>query len=63
MIQAEHLSKTYVLKEKSHLFGKKKVRQISAVRDISLEIPKGKITGVLGSTEPEKLPRSGCWHL
>ena len=48
MIQAEHLSKTYVLKEKSHLFGKKKVRQISAVRDISLEIPKGKITGVLG---------------
>ena len=25
MIQAEHLSKTYVLKEKSHLFGKKKV--------------------------------------
>lgn len=48
MIQADHLSKTYVLKEKSHLFGKKKVRQISAVRDISLEIPKGKITGVLG---------------
>ena len=48
MIQAERLSKTYVLKEKSHLFGKKKVRQISAVRDISLEIPKGKITGVLG---------------
>lgn len=48
MIQAEHLSKTYVLKEKSHLFGKKKVRQISAVSDISLEIPKGKITGVLG---------------
>lgn len=48
MIQAEHLSKTYVLKEKSHLFGKKKVRLISAVRDISLEIPKGKITGVLG---------------
>lgn len=48
MIQAEHLSKTYVLKEKSHLFGKKKVRQISAVRDISLEIQKGKITGVLG---------------
>ena len=48
MIQAEHLSKTYVLKEKSHLFGKKKVRQIPAVRDISLEIPKGKITGVLG---------------
>ncbi|MBM6826494.1 ABC transporter ATP-binding protein [Mordavella massiliensis] len=48
MIQAEHLSKTYVLKEKSHLFGKRKVRQISAVRDISLEIPKGKITGVLG---------------
>lgn len=48
MIQAEHLSKEYILKEKKHLFGKKKERRIPAVRDISLEIPKGKITGVLG---------------
>lgn len=48
VIQAEHLSKVYIIKEKKHIFGKKEERRISAVKDISLEIPKGKITGVLG---------------
>ena len=48
MIKAEHLSKTYLIKEKKHIFGKKEERKVPAVRDISLEIPKGNITGILG---------------
>lgn len=47
-IVAEHLVKDYTLKEKSGLFRPKKVRTVHAVKDISLEIPKGKIVGVLG---------------
>ena len=48
MIKAEHLSKTYIIKEKKHIFGRKEERKVPAVRDVSLEIPKGKITGILG---------------
>lgn len=48
MIQAKHLSKTYVLKEKNGLFRKKTKKMVPAVKDISLEIPQGSITGVLG---------------
>lgn len=47
-IVAEHLVKDYTLKEKSGLFRPKKVRTVHAVKDISLEIPQGKIVGVLG---------------
>lgn len=47
-IIARHLVKNYILKEKSGLFCHKKKRVVHAVKDISLEIPQGKITGVLG---------------
>lgn len=47
-IIAQHLVKDYILKEKSSLLGRKQKQVIHAVKDISLEIPKGKITGVLG---------------
>lgn len=46
-IVADHLIKDYTLKEKSGLFRKTK-RTIRAVNDVSLEIPKGKIVGILG---------------
>lgn len=45
-IIATNLAKNYVIKERG-LFGRKK-KIVSAVKDISLEIPKGKIIGVLG---------------
>ena len=48
MIQAAHLCKTYVLRERNGLFRKKTRKEIPAVKDISLEIPRGSITGVLG---------------
>lgn len=47
-IEAKHLTKDYVLKEKSGLWQKKKTKTIRAVEDISIEIPQGKIVGVLG---------------
>lgn len=47
-IVARHLVKDYILKEKRGLFVRKQKRVIHAVRDISLQIPQGKITGVLG---------------
>lgn len=47
-ITASHLCKTYYLKESAGLFRPRRKKAIPAVRDISLEIPKGKITGVLG---------------
>ncbi|MDO4313062.1 MAG: ABC transporter ATP-binding protein [Eubacteriales bacterium] len=47
-IVANHLVKDYVLKEKNGLFRPKRVRIVHAVNDISLEIPQGKIIGVLG---------------
>lgn len=47
-IIAEHLVKNYTLKEKSSLFGVKKEKIVNAVKDISIEIPQGKIIGVLG---------------
>ena len=49
MIKAEHLSKTYLIKEKKHIFGKKEERKVPAVRDVSLEIPKGKHHGDSGN--------------
>ena len=45
-IIATNLAKNYVIKE-SGLFGRKK-KIVSAVKDITLEIPKGQIIGVLG---------------
>ena len=48
MIQAAHLCKTYVLRERNGLFRKKTRKEIPAVKNISLEIPRGSITGVLG---------------
>ena len=48
MIQAEHLSKTYVLRERNGLFRRKSHREVPAVKDISLTLPPGKIVGVLG---------------
>lgn len=46
-IVAQNLVKNYILKEKTSLFGVKN-KVIHAVKDISLEIPQGKIVGVLG---------------
>lgn len=47
-IIAENLVKDYILKEKNGIFRAKKKKTVHAVRDISLEIPKGNIVGVLG---------------
>lgn len=47
-IVARHLVKDYILKEKKGLFVRKQKKVIHAVKDISLQIPQGKITGVLG---------------
>lgn len=49
-IIATNLVKNYVIKE-SALFGRKK-KIVSAVKDITLEIPKGQIIGVLGINVP-----------
>ncbi len=46
MIKAEHLQKTYHVKEGKGLFRAK--RKVEAVKDISLQIEKGKIVGLLG---------------
>ncbi|NYB75957.1 ABC transporter ATP-binding protein [Sedimentibacter hydroxybenzoicus DSM 7310] len=46
MIIAEHLKKTYIVKQGKGLFREK--QEIQAVRDISLQIEKGKIVGLLG---------------
>ena len=48
MIRAKHLVKDYVLQEKKGLFWQRRKKTIHAVSDITLEIPKGKIIGVLG---------------
>ena len=47
-IRAMHLSKDYVIKEKRGVFYKRKNRIVHAVKDLTLEIPKGKIIGLLG---------------
>lgn len=46
MIIAEHLKKTYIVKQGKGLFREK--QEVQAVRDISLQIEKGKIVGLLG---------------
>lgn len=46
MIRAEHLKKTFQVKEGKGFFRRKK--QVEAVKDISLQIEKGKIVGLLG---------------
>lgn len=46
MIIAEHLKKTYIVKQGKGLFREK--QEIQAVKDISLQIEKGKIVGLLG---------------
>ncbi len=40
--------KGYILKEKKGLFARGQKKVVHAVKDLSLEIPQGKITGVLG---------------
>lgn len=47
MIEAIHLKKTYKVKAKEGLFVRRK-KEIEAVKDISLQIEKGKIVGLLG---------------
>ncbi len=47
-IIARHLVKGYILKEKKGLFARGQKKVVHAVKDLSLEIPQGKITGVLG---------------
>jgi len=47
-IIARHLVKDYILKEKKGLFARGQKKVVHAVKDLSLEIPQGKITGVLG---------------
>lgn len=47
-IVAQHLVKNYILKEKSSLFKPQKKKVVHAVKDITLEVPQGKIVGVLG---------------
>lgn len=46
MIKAEHLQKTYTVKVGNGL--KREKQQVRAVKDISMEIEKGKIVGLLG---------------
>lgn len=46
MIQAEHLQKTYTVKAGKGLYRKK--QQIQAVKDVTLQIEKGQIIGLLG---------------
>lgn len=47
-IVARNLTKEYVVKEKRGMFQAKSKKIVRAVKDISLEIPQGKIIGVLG---------------
>ena len=47
LIKVQNLSKTYQTKTKKGFFSSAKA-EIQAVKDLSLEIPKGKITGLLG---------------
>lgn len=47
-IEAKNLEKQYVLKEKTGLFRSKNKKIVQAVKGVPLEIPKGKIVGVLG---------------
>ena len=47
-IVAENLEKQYVLKERAGLFRTKNKKIVQAVKGVSLEIPQGKIVGVLG---------------
>ena len=47
-IRAEHLTKVYTMREKKGLFRRGSKRKVTAVRDLSLTIPRGKIIGLLG---------------
>lgn len=47
-IVASHLMKNYILKERTGLLKRKNKKIVHAVQDITLEIPRGKIIGVLG---------------
>lgn len=47
-IVANNLEKDFIIKEKKGRFFQKKKRVVHAVKGISLEIPKGKIIGLLG---------------
>jgi ABC-2 type transport system ATP-binding protein len=48
MIKAERLSKTYILKKKKHFWNKASIEYKEAVVDVSIDIEKGKIVGLLG---------------
>ena len=47
-IIAQNLKKTYLVKEKASFFKRPTIRTVEAVKDVSLNIPKGKIIGLLG---------------
>jgi len=60
-IEAKNLEKQYVLKEKTGLFRSKNKKIVQAVKGVSLEIPKGKIVGVLGMAQEKQL-QFVCLH-
>lgn len=47
MIEIKNLSKTYKIKEKTGLFSSE-VKEVEAVKNLSIKIPRNKITGLLG---------------
>lgn len=48
MIVAENISKTYKTKKGKQGFFKREIKYVDAVKNFSISIPKGKITGLLG---------------
>jgi ABC-2 type transport system ATP-binding protein len=48
MIYCEKLCKTYILRERPGLFQRGPIRQVEALREITLDIPKSQMVGLLG---------------
>ncbi|MDR1253954.1 MAG: ABC transporter ATP-binding protein [Oscillospiraceae bacterium] len=48
MIQAKNLNKIYKIKMKKHIWNRSEIQYKEAVHDISMDIEKGKIVGLLG---------------
>ena len=47
MLEVKNVSKHYVIKKRSKIFSSSKIKK-NAVKNVSINIPKGKIIGVLG---------------
>ena len=47
MIEIKNLSKTYKVKEKTGIF-RSEIKEVEAVKNLSIKIPRNKITGLLG---------------